>query len=291
MSLIRKLTTPIKGKLLRALESRGYSHFSKYTRPYIIKKHVEGVDLLFLIADQHSKTWYDVYSGDGQWREMAFIRDNLIIPGTTVIECGSHHGMTAILMANWLGPSGRVLALEPSPFSHGVLYENIHLNHLDNISPLQVAAGEERSIITFSEIPDGSMGSHVSNLASANAIDVELIPLDDYIKVNPSLVKIDVQGYVHQVLQGMAGLLEQCRPNLAIEVDSPQCTSSMGGVFDDIFKLLDLEGYTYYVSFDASCKPEPISIRDVVSTWERINECSGDIHLFGKSRFYKPDLF
>lgn len=271
---------------LRALGSLGFIHFSKYTQPYIIKKSVEGVDFLFYIADQHSKTWYDVYSGEGQWKEMAFIRDNLIVPGTTAIECGSHHGMTAILMANWLGPSGRVLALEPSPFNYGVLQENMHLNRVENISALQAAAGEKRSTTTFTEISDGSMGSHISHSSSRNSIDVEILPLDAFIKDMPSLVKVDVQGYVHQVLLGMIRLIEQCRPNLSIEIDSRRHTSSMGGDFCHIFELLDLKGYTFYVSFDASCKPEPISIKNVVPAWERINGCSGDIHLFGKSDLY-----
>lgn len=284
--IISKLIMPIKGMILSAVEFIGFIHFSKYTRPYIIKKNVEGVNFLFFIADQHSKTWYDDYSGEGQWKEMAFIRNNLIVPGTKVIECGSHHGMTAILMANWLGPSGRVLALEPSPFNYGVLQENIHLNRVENISTLQAAVGEKRSFATFREIPDGSMGSHISHSNSRSAIDVEILPLDVFIKDMPSLVKIDVQGYVHQVLLGMIRLIEQCRPNLSIEIDSRRHTSSMGGDFNHIFELLDLKGYSFYVSFDASCNPEPILIKNVVPSWERINGCSGDIHLFGKSDFY-----
>ncbi len=283
MTLFTRLTRPIKERLLQVLESQGFAHYSKYSRPYIIKKKVEGVDFLFCIADQHSKTWYDVYSGDGSWKEMAFIRDNLIVPGSTAIECGSHHGMTAIMMANWLGPNGRVLGLEPSPFNYQVFCENVGLNRLSNVSPLQFAAGRAKSLTTFTEMPSASMGSHVSTSGSSKSINVEVIPLDYYIKLKPSLVKIDVQGYVHQVLLGMSRLIKECRPNLAIEIDSRQSTSSLGGDFNEIFRLLDLEGYAYYVSFDASCPPEPILIKDVVPIWHDINGCSGDIHLFGKS--------
>jgi hypothetical protein len=95
------------------LRKRSYFHVEEYTRPYIIRKSVEGVDFLFEIRDSHAKLWYDLYCTDPVWIEMGFIRDNLVHPGAVVIECGSHHGCTTIMLSHWVGPGGVVYAFEP----------------------------------------------------------------------------------------------------------------------------------------------------------------------------------
>ena len=132
-SLIRKI---IERFINQQLKKFGYIKIGEFTKPYIIRKKTEGVQFLFAITDSHSRLWYDLYSSDPVWPEMKFIKDNLVIPGSVIIECGSHHGCTAILLSNWVGPNGVIYAYEPGQKNFATLQENIGLNHIQNIKAI-----------------------------------------------------------------------------------------------------------------------------------------------------------
>jgi FkbM family methyltransferase len=90
---------------------------------------------------------------------MLFIKENL---GDVVIECGSHHGCTAIMLSRWVGPTGKVYAYEPGARNYEVLRRNLRLNGIENVTAVRAAVGAETKTIEFIEIPDASMGSHVA---------------------------------------------------------------------------------------------------------------------------------
>ncbi len=210
--------------IARLLKKFSYVHIEEFTKPYIIQKHIEGVDFLFSIRDSHAKLWYDLYCTDPVWMEMRFIRDNLVCPGDVVIECGSHHGCTAILLANWIGPEGIIHAYEPDKSNYEILKENIVLNNIPNINPINEAVGNDNSFVTFIEFANSSMGSKLEcegykyNKKQAVSYEVKQVSLDKYASMRPALIKIDTQGYVYQPLVGAKKLIEEQKPNLALEL-------------------------------------------------------------------------
>ena len=286
ISLVKRIQFKrrIRKFIAHNLLNKEWIHVDDFHAPYIISKKCEGVTFLFHIRDKHARLWYDIYSGGEEWKEMAFIRDNLIIPGSTVIECGSHHGMTAILLSSWLGDLGHVYGYEPGIVNYGILKENLELNNVKNVTAINAACGANNGFVYFDENREHSMGSSVStNVNKFSSRKVDLVSLDNHINESPTLVKIDTQGYVYQPLLGMSNLIRVHRPNLAIEIDGRKAISRYGDNFEAIFELINHDFYDYYVSFKSSDYPELINLKDVIPRWIEFNNCTGDIHLFAKN--------
>lgn len=266
----------------------GYVRRDAYQRPYIIQKSTEGVDFLFHIRDQHSRLWYDLYSTDPVWLEMRFIRDQLLKPGDIAIECGSHHGATTILLAHWAGPRGKVYAYEPGRMNFGVLVDNLRLNAIRNVVPVQAAAGDRDGVVVFDEYPEASMASKVhardAARSSAQSREVRQVSLDAHAAERPALIKIDTQGYVYQPLLGAKNLIREQRPHLALEIDGIQAIREYGDNFHKIFELIDHADYDYFVAFSDAEVPGQIALGEVVSKWKSLNGLTGSIHLFARNR-------
>ena len=281
--LIKKIYSYLIKILLKIIDlfllQFGYLNKDKFNFPYIIKKNVEGVKFLFHITDQESHLWYHLKSGGYSWPELAFIKDRLIKKNGIVIECGSHHGMTAIMLSSWVGNKGKVYALEPGSHNHNVLLKNVQINNIKNIKTLKYVAGHKKGKVYFNEDLDASMGSFVSNNIKNSRL-VKQVKIDDLNFKNVSLVKIDTQGYVYQTLAGMKKLINLERPNLAIEIDQKSTINSYGDNFEKLFDLINHPDYDYYVSFISSVKPKKIKFAKIIPTWNKINRCSKDIHLF-----------
>ena len=66
---------------------------------------------------------------------------------------------------------------------------------------------------------------------------------------------------------------------LAIEIDSKRQINTFGNNFEKLFDIINHPDYDYYVSF-SSAKPKKIKFAKIIPTWNKINRCSKDIHLF-----------
>lgn len=282
-----RLFQKIRGRARRAavdyLRKRSFVHTDEFTRPYIIEKKVVGEEFLFHITDQHARLYYDLYSGRN-WLEMLFIKENLVRPGDVVIECGSHHGCTAIMLSRWVGPTGKVYAYEPGARNYEVLRRNLRLNGIQNVTAVRAAVGAETKTIEFIEISDASMGSHVATGAVRhnNAQQVPQVCLDVHASEKPGLIKLDTQGYVYQPLVGLRNVLETLRPNLALEIDRKSDIEAYGSKIEQIFDLISFDDYTYFVHFHESEKARPITLPKLLAEWERLNSCNEEIHLYAK---------
>lgn len=264
-----------------------FYHIEDFTRPYIIEKSIEGVDFLFYITDRDSQLWYDLYSTDPYWPEMKFIRDNLVKPGDVVIECGSHHGCTTLMLSKWVGARGKVYAYEPGIKNYEILKKNLALNDINNVTAIRAVVGSCPGSVNFIEDAESSMGSHVvpgNDNSGRDILKIEQVCLDVHAAERPALVKIDTQGYVYQPLLGLKDIIKYQRPNLALEIDGKKAINQYGDNFSKIFDLIAHEDYLYFVSFDESEEPKQINLSDLPREWEKRNNFTKDIHLFALNR-------
>lgn len=246
----RVLPNPLKEVLRRALEPYRERLFFK---PYIIKKDMEGVVFDFLIGNRTGRDWYDrVCINNPIWLEMRFIRDHLIEQGDVILECGGHHGCSAILLSNWVGVNGKIVTFEPFQENSDILEKNISLNGLKNVSLQRYAVGAEPGQITI----EASM-SAVN--PEGKGIQVEVLSLDEYEHLNPTFIKIDVEGFEIQVLEGAKKILTK-RPKLEIEVHA-DLLSRYGGSVQDLFKLIKIENYKVWIQWKDDQQPEEYDMR------------------------------
>jgi hypothetical protein len=144
-----------------------------FFRPYLKKrKNVEGVVFDFWIGDADGLLWYDLLCTDPEWLEMRFVRDHLIKPGDVVLECGGHHGCTAVLLSHWVGCGGKVTTFEPSPANCRIIQNNIQESGLRNVNLERKAVGARRGTIHISDASNCFVNE------SGEGLEVELTHLN-----------------------------------------------------------------------------------------------------------------
>ena len=77
-------------------------------------------------------------------------------PGATFVDIGANIGWFSLLAASLVGPTGRVIAIEPNPRNVALLRQSAKDNGFDNIDVVTVALGERRGAAALET--DGSNG-------------------------------------------------------------------------------------------------------------------------------------
>ena len=265
-----KLTSP--SWLKAALSSRARDMVNSLTfRPHTIEREVVGEKHEFYIGNVTGQSWYS--SKVDAALEMRFVKNQLIRPGDTVIECGAHHGAQTILLSRWAGNQGKVIALEPIPENFEILKKNVELNKLENVVLVNKAVGNSCGSISMKLRSNGAVSAQ---RGAKNTIEIESITLDKLtadLGVTPTFVKIDVEGYEYQILEGGKATLS-ARPAVFVEVHTlslPQYEKK----FEDIWQSIDANHYHIFIQSDDFKDPVPYVPGTMVNT---------RVHLFFKPR-------
>jgi len=184
--------------------------------------------------------------------------------GDVVVDIGANIGYYALLEAKIVGEKGKVYAIEPVPENMELLQKNIQLNRYSNIEVFQLAIGNKkgfaptyvakrRNISSLKKIM-----SHIESGMISHEITVEVTKLDDFLqgKVEPDIIRMDVEGYEYQIVKGMERTLEKGLPlTLFIElhfnilekeesIELLQTLREAGFEIADITSEIKIRGYT-----------------------------------------------
>jgi len=165
--------------------------------------------------------------------EHAFLQSLLNMRPGKVIEVGANIGTLTVPLAQTLASQQReLLAFEPQPFIFQNLCANLALNGINNVNALPFACGTESGTLFFPR-PDYSTqgnfgGISMSSEKSANDVAVKCVSLDEQLGDDTvSLLKIDVEGFELQTLQGAVNILTKSRPILYVENDRPEKSQAL----------------------------------------------------------------
>ena len=191
---------------------------------------VDNPDLSFVAADSlvlAQLYWYGEQGWEPEllpwWRW--FCRHS-----ESVLELGSNVGYFTVQAAH-AAPGVRHVAVEPHPFSLQICRANLALNHVRSVELVGAAAvadpavssvrllvpDDQLAMPTVAFIPSDTelpaeMARHVTTELDVPAVDVRQL-LDGV-----DLVKLDVEGQEHALLNAGRELLRQRRPTLFVEV-------------------------------------------------------------------------
>ena len=170
-----------------------------------------------------------------------------IVPGTCVVDVGSHVGYFSRCFAD-NNPGGMVLAFEPQSVPRSVATVASFFRRQRNIVQFPFALGREAGLLDL-KIPiksKGDIGIGLAHVGTADDLqdrfDVrrEIVPCDTLdnvlsrIRIDAlSFIKIDVEGGEHDVLRGASETLKRFRPKVVCET-TPQ---SMGRFGDSVAGL------------------------------------------------------
>jgi len=173
----------------------------------------------------------DVYIGQalieyGEYCELEtrFLQQWINRPGT-VVEVGANVGSQTVALAKSAKAAlADVVAFEPQPFVFQNLCANLALNAINNVTAWPLACASQAGTVWF-ELPDYRQPGNYGGVSfqtepMAQGIQIPCVRLDDMTRGrNVYLLKVDVEGFELQVLQGAQETLANCRPVLYVEND------------------------------------------------------------------------
>jgi FkbM family methyltransferase len=143
-----------------------------------------------------------------------------------------------------------VICFEPNPGCVDTLNLEIRANKIENIQVHNVGLGAMEGTLTLA-VPyinsgQGTFSESLYDSTEAYRITVPVKTGDSMlVGINPSFVKIDVEGFELNVLRGLSTTLAQAKPIVTHEVYH-EFMKSLGYTFNDIRKYMTALGYRGY---------------------------------------------
>jgi FkbM family methyltransferase len=134
-------------------------------------------------------------------------------PGGTFVDVGANVGCFTVPMAQRVGPSGRVLAVEASPEVFPYLRRNVERNGCAGVGLVQAAAaGADGGSVPFFVAPEAKFGMGTRTpLPGMAPVQVPTRSLDglaaEHGLTRVDAIKVDVEGHEADVFRGARALL------------------------------------------------------------------------------------
>lgn len=129
--------------------------------------------------------------------------------GGVVYDVGSHVGLYTVFLAKVVGQQGQVITFEPESQNYEHLLSNLKLNSLTNVRAFPKALGDQEGQRKLYLGDDAGNASLVQpdTIWSKNYELIELVKGDRFVEAEnlpiPRVVKIDVEGYESNVIEGL----------------------------------------------------------------------------------------
>ncbi len=146
--------------------------------------------------------------------------------GQVFFDVGANEGFFSVLAGSLVGPTGRIVSVEPQQRLHERLKACFEANGLHNAELKDVAIGNEFGTARIYLTPDTNSGasgfSQITRYACETQ-EVELIPLKELVKRSGveaiDLMKMDIEGFEYEAVLGSPELFEQrLIKRLAVEI-------------------------------------------------------------------------
>ena len=186
-----------------------------------------------------------------------------------IFDIGSNIGLYSIV-ASKTNPTSKIYAFDPDRFVFNRLVDNININHLNNITTTNCAIGSNLSQVDLYSL-ESEVNTTTSSLYKNQAQHfylkeklkknvVNQTTIDHLVfetpRVEPDLIKIDVELNELNVLKGAEKTLEEFGPIILIEIFNNEIKSQIddglaiefeSNYTQEIENILKTHGYHFYV--------------------------------------------
>ena len=181
------------------------------------------------------------------WLTQFFARS--LETGMHVVDVGANFGYYSLLMADLVGPSGSVVAVEPNPAAAEMLTRSLELNGFASRSTVITAAAGAGEGVGRLRVPDGEPKNATVVVDSA-VTDGDLVTvrsLDAILAEAPRVdfLKIDTEGAEEDVTLGLSQTIARWRPRMILEFNPGRCRDPQGLLtrLRNSYPVLQLLGY------------------------------------------------
>ncbi|HTM99676.1 MAG TPA: FkbM family methyltransferase [Pedobacter sp.] len=148
----------------------------------------------------------NIYTGLHEFEEMGFLL-HFLRSEDTFFDVGANVGSYTLLASSVC--KAKSISFEPVPSTFDILKRNIDLNQISHLVKLEnKGVGKEKGVIKFSSGEDTTNHVVTKFEEQDNTIEVQIVALNDYNQfAKPILIKIDVEGFETEVLNGAENIL------------------------------------------------------------------------------------
>ena len=154
-------------------------------------------------------------------------------------DIGANYGFVSLALRAGDPNISQVVMFEPHPRLHGLLEESISLNQFRNVKVEHLAVGDQVGKIKVNIYENTANVLTLNENTGRGAVDVDQMPIDKYVAdtgIQPDFIKIDVDGYEINVLNGMRNTIAACRPVIVVETnESPELIELLIELGYDLF--------------------------------------------------------
>ncbi len=195
----------------------------------------EGIDFAIWLLGAFEKRTVAAYS-------------RLVQPGMTVIDIGANIGAHTLPLAKLVGPTGRVIAVEPTIWAVERLRANLDLNPplraIVDVRQVMLVGGGGQAVPDeiYASWPLHGRAVHPKLRAlPKSTLGAQAMTLDELGEIagikKVDFIKLDVDGYEGHVLRGARAMLKRDRPIIVLEL-SPYILAERGNGFEDLIGIL-----------------------------------------------------
>lgn len=224
----------------------------------------------------------NIYVGLHEFNDMGFLL-HFLRPEDTFLDIGANVGSYTLLASGVC--RSKTYSFEPALTTFEILKENIDLNNINHLVTLEnKGVGSENKNINFTTSQDTTNHIVLEEDTKELTTSVPLISLNSYpFKDAPILIKIDVEGFETEVLNGASQILTN--PNLkAIIIELNGCGGRYGFDEEEIHQKLISHSFipVSYDPFDRKISElktygafNTIYIRDMNGVNSRLSSAAG----------------
>jgi FkbM family methyltransferase len=147
------------------------------------------------------------------WITIAMAR--VLKPGWNCVDVGANHGYYTLIIADAVGPFGRVLAIEPNPQLTELVKLSLEVNGFQRHTTVLQKAVSDTDLRRINLVVPRNRGAMATLCREAtvsdDVVEVETVTLDEVTEDWPrvDLIKIDAEGSEESIWCGMRKTLEQ----------------------------------------------------------------------------------
>lgn len=170
--------------------------------------------------------------------------------GMTVVDVGANVGYYTLLASRLVGPSGKVIAIEPNSENCRLLLSSVRESGASNVELFPIAARDTGGWAFFSSHlgSNGGILAPSSDFVARRGAVVAAFPLDELLGGRRiDLIKLDVEGAEALVVEGARCLIETCRPIVTTELSREMLGRVSGVGPEEYLGWFDDLGYSLFL--------------------------------------------
>ena len=147
---------------------------------------------------------------------LKFLPESIIqkLEDSDFLDGGAFDGSSALMFEKNYKPN-RIIAFEPDPTNYFLLLKTIDNNNLTKVIPVKKGLGERVKQTNLISSGDSSY------ISAKGAHSIQITTIDEYVSqfsLKVGLIKLDIEGYALNALNGATNTVKNFRPVLLIQI-------------------------------------------------------------------------